>query len=161
MERMFRDSVLDLAREHGFARRLVNSGRLSRPCSLEGMSLQSASCAGSGLAPGTAMPDAPVAGPKGRWLLPHFGDGFSLMAVEAGLPATLPPGVAPVVVSGQESRRIGAAAFLRDTQGLVAQRYGAGNLYLIRPDQHVAARFAAPDTGEVTAANARATGRAA
>lgn len=34
MERIFRDSVLGLAGEHAFARRLVNSGRLSQPCSL-------------------------------------------------------------------------------------------------------------------------------
>src|SRR5690606_9531732 len=40
MERVFRDSVLALAERHDFARRLVNSGRLSKPCLLEGMSLQ-------------------------------------------------------------------------------------------------------------------------
>ncbi len=40
MEKIFRDSVLELAGEHDFARKLVNSGRLSRPCSLRRFSLQ-------------------------------------------------------------------------------------------------------------------------
>ena len=39
-ERMFRDSVLALAADLPFARRLVHSGRLSTPCSLAGMRLQ-------------------------------------------------------------------------------------------------------------------------
>ncbi len=161
MERIFRDSVLDLAGEHEFARKLVNSGRLSRPCSLEGMSLQTPASAGTGVAPGTAMPDAPVANGSAGWLLPHFGDGFALMAVEAELPANLPEGVRPVVVSRDPRRRSSAAAFLLDHEGMVAQRYGAGNLYLVRPDQHVAARFSEPDAGAIMAAHARATGRQA
>ncbi len=160
MERVFRDSVLDLAADHEFARRLVNSGRLSRPCSLAGMSLQTPA-KGEGVAPGTAMPDAPVANGGGRWLLPHFGDGFALMAIEAELPGRLPEGVRPVVVSREADSRSNAAAFLHDVEGLVAERYGAGNLYLIRPDQHVAARFATPDDDAVAAAYARATGEAA
>src|SRR5262249_43366378 len=40
-ERRFRDSILALARELPFARSLVNAGRLSRPCNLDGLSLQS------------------------------------------------------------------------------------------------------------------------
>jgi 3-(3-hydroxy-phenyl)propionate hydroxylase len=161
MERMFRDSVLDLAGEHEFARKLVNSGRLSRPCSLEGMSLQTAAGEGAGVVPGTAMPDAPVANGSAGWLLPHFGGGFALMAVEAELPASLPEGVSPLLVSRDPRRRSNAAAFLLDREGLVTRRYGAGNLYLVRPDQHVAARFASADAGAIAAAHARATGRAA
>lgn len=160
MERMFRDSVLDLAGEHEFARKLVNSGRLSRPCSLEGMSLQTAAT-GEGVAPGTAMPDAPVANGSAGWLLPHFGGGFVLMAVETALPASLPEGVSPLLVSRDPRRRSNAAAFLLDHEGLVTQRYGAGNLYLVRPDQHVAARFAGPDVNAIAAAHARASGRGA
>ena len=40
IEREFRDGVLALAADLPFARRLVNSGRLSVPCSLAGMRLQ-------------------------------------------------------------------------------------------------------------------------
>jgi 3-(3-hydroxy-phenyl)propionate hydroxylase len=161
MERIFRDSVLDLAGEHEFARRLVNSGRLSRPCSLAGMSLQTPAAGPGWVAPGTAMPDAPVANGRDGWLLPHFGGGFTLMAVEADLPASLPAGVTPLLVSRDPRHRSNASAFLLDHESMVAQRYGAGNLYLVRPDQHVAARFSEPDAGAVAAAHARATGRAA
>ena len=48
---------------------------------------------------------------------------------------------------------------LADAQGLVARRYDAkpGTTYLIRPDQHVAARWRAFDPARVRAAVARAT----
>src|SRR5690606_2553951 len=66
MERLFRDSVLELAGKHEFARRLVNSGRLSKPCDLATFGLQTP--AGSGkLSSGSAMLDAPVG--EGGWLL--------------------------------------------------------------------------------------------
>ncbi len=159
MERIFRDSVLDLAADHEFARRLVNSGRLSRPCSLEGFSLQTPAADADGLAPGAAMVDAPVANGGTTWLLPHFADGFSVMAVEAEIPSPLPEGVEAVLVSRDPRDRSNAARFLLDHEGMVAQRYGAGNIYLIRPDQHVAARLRAPGAQDIAAAHARATGR--
>lgn len=158
MERMFRDSVLDMAADHEFARRLVNSGRLSRPCSLAGLSLQTAAD-GDGIPPGTAMPDAPVANARSGWLLNHVGGGFTLMAVETALPASVPAGVATLAVSRDHGRRQDKQETLLDQDGMVAARYGAGNLYLIRPDQHVAARFRDPAPGAIEAALARATGR--
>src|SRR5213075_2576634 len=36
VSRLFRDAVLELASEHAFARRIVNSGRLSVPATLDG-----------------------------------------------------------------------------------------------------------------------------
>jgi 3-(3-hydroxy-phenyl)propionate hydroxylase len=158
MERMFRDSVLDLAGEHEFARRLVNSGRLSRPCSLEGMRLQTPA-KGDGVAPGSAMPDAPVVN-GGDWLLAHFGGRFSVMAVEAELPEGLPDAVERVLVTTDPARRVNDAVTLVDREGLVAGRYGAGNVYLVRPDQHVAARFSDPSAADISRALDRATGRA-
>jgi 3-(3-hydroxy-phenyl)propionate hydroxylase len=49
---------------------------------------------------------------------------------------------------------------VRDTHGLAARRYDArpGSCYLIRPDQHVAARWRRFDAETVRAALARATG---
>ena len=158
MERLFRDSVLELAGEHEFARRLVNSGRLSRPCSLAGMSLQTHAAADGGLAPGAAMADAPVANGGGAWLLPHFGGRFAVMAVEADIPPELPRGVDAVFVTRDPARRINGAATLIDAEGLVAGRYGAGNTYLIRPDQHVAARFRGASAADLAAAHRRAIG---
>ena len=94
MERIFRDAVLDLAGENEFARRLVNSGRLSRPCSLAGLSLQ-----GQGEGVGQAMSDAPV---EGGWLLDNFGGRFAVMAVEADLPDNLPAEIDRVIVTADQ-----------------------------------------------------------
>ena len=161
MEKLFREAVLDLAGEHDFARRLVNSGRLSRPCSLAGMRLQTPARGGEGLEPGTAMPDAPVAnGGMGQdWLLAHCGGGFAVMAVEAEIPNGLPAELTRIAVTGDAARRANDGSMLFDVEGLVARRYGAGNVYLLRPDQHVAARFRDPTGGEIVAALERATGR--
>ncbi len=47
-----------------------------------------------------------------------------------------------------------------DAQGLVAKRYDAtpGTTYLLRPDQHVVARWRTLDTAKLQASLARATG---
>jgi 3-(3-hydroxy-phenyl)propionate hydroxylase len=156
MERLFRDSVLDLAGGHEFARKLVNSGRLSRPCSLEGMSLQTPAT-GGGVAPGTAMPDAPLA--NGDWLLDHVGGRFSVMAVDAELPNGLPEEINRVYLTAECAVRTNDATTLIDSEGHVAARYGAGNVYLIRPDQHVVAVFRDPPAQEIMRAYRRATGR--
>jgi 3-(3-hydroxy-phenyl)propionate hydroxylase len=160
MERLFRDSVLDLAGEHDFARRMVNSGRLSKPCSLAGFSLQSEAEGNGGVSPGAVMPDAPVGSGKGGWLLNHVGGRFTMLAVEAELPET-PEGVERIVVTRDPARR-GATGdtVLLDTEGLAAARYGAGTVYLVRPDQHIAARFRHAAPAKIAAAMARAKGRA-
>ena len=157
MERIFRDSVLDLAADHEFARRLVNSGRLSRPCSLDGLTLQTQAEGVGQTSPGAAMPDAPVN--DGDWLLSHLGGRFTVMAVEADFPSGLPPEIDRIVVTSDLSRSVDGATVLRDTHGLVAARYGAGNVYLVRPDQHICARFAAPNADDIAVAYQRATGR--
>ena len=40
LEALFRNAVLTLAADHGFARKLINSGRLSLPAVLSGSPLQ-------------------------------------------------------------------------------------------------------------------------
>jgi 3-(3-hydroxy-phenyl)propionate hydroxylase len=160
MERLFRDSVLHLAGEHDFARRMVNSGRLSKPCSLAGFSLQSGAEGEDGVAPGTAIPDAPVENGKGSWLLNHIGGRFAIMAIEAELPEEKQVGVDRVVVTGDPGRqRANADTILLDTEGLATARYGAGMVYLVRPDQHIAARFRDATPAKIAAALARATRR--
>jgi 3-(3-hydroxy-phenyl)propionate hydroxylase len=160
-ERLFRDSVLGLAGEHDFARRMVNSGRLSKPCSLAGFSLQSNAEGESGITPGAAMPDAPVKNSEGSWLLNHLGGRFALMAVEAELPKETPEGVNRIVVTRDPGRRpANAETILLDREGLATARYGAGMVYLVRPDQHIAARFRDATPAKIAAALARATGGA-
>lgn len=168
-ERHLRDGVLALAAEAPFARNLLNAGRLSRPCSLGTLSLQTAGEDGrpGGLRPGDACLDAPILDPEGRpgWLLDRLGGSFTLLVVAGGDIdaeglASLSPPVTSVVVA---DRLYGGKDAVRDAEGLVALRYGAapGTTYLIRPDAHVAARLTNPDLATVAQALARATGQTA
>jgi 3-(3-hydroxy-phenyl)propionate hydroxylase len=172
-ERLFRDSILALAREFPFARGLVNAGRLSKPCGLQGLSLQSEDAGepGGAMVPGAPCADAPILDPSGRtgWLLEHLGGEFTLLALAEG-PADVPdrgtldrfaptPKLCIVSRNGTGGSRSGA---LHDRDGLVHARYGGpGAVYLIRPDQHVAARFRAFDAPEIGRALARACGNGA
>lgn len=164
--RAYRDAVLALSARSALARPLVNSGRLSRPAVLRGSPLSTPGGEDSPLPPGAPAVDAPVLD-RGRpdWLLRHLGGpgagyGFTLLALagEDAPPPAPPEGVARVVVG--ETETTGA---LFDASGLVARRWGLspGQAVLLRPDQHVAARFAAPDSAAIAAAHARALGHAA
>jgi 3-(3-hydroxy-phenyl)propionate hydroxylase len=68
-----------------------------------------------------------------------------LVTGEAKAPAELPDGV--------ELVRIGRGGF-GDAEGRVQERYGDA-VYLIRPDQHVAARWVAPGAADIRAALTR------
>ncbi|WP_431303809.1 FAD-dependent oxidoreductase [Sediminicoccus sp. BL-A-41-H5] len=155
--RAFRDAVLELAEDWPLARPLVNSGRLSRPSTLWNSPLNGPDEAPGLAPPGTPAPDAPVLRGDARdWLLRHIGadGGFTLLAREV-TPVPL-PGITTLVLT--DTPRPGA---LLDHSGLVAARYGLspGECVLLRPDQHVAARFttAAPDP--ILAARGKALGR--
>jgi 3-(3-hydroxy-phenyl)propionate hydroxylase len=84
ISRLFRDAALELAREHEFARRIVNSGRLSVPATLHGSVLNTPDSevfAGSQL-PGAVLSDAPMRRPGGSqttWLLRALGPDFTLL----------------------------------------------------------------------------------
>lgn len=163
IERVFREEVLAMAATEPFARRLVNSGRLSEPCRLDGLALQSdddPECVG-GLPPGSPCVDAPVRKVSGKagWLLDHLGGEFVLMTFGDAVPVTAGVRSLTVLPAGVAARN---ADEIEDCDGLVARRYGAdaGTAYLIRPDQHVAARFRYPTASTIAAALARASGRA-
>jgi len=152
----YRDAVLELAREHAFARPRVNSGRLSRPAVLADSPLNTP-CPGSAPAPGTPAPDAPVMrNGEADWLLRHLGGaGATLLVFAAPRPLDLPPGVTPVFVTDAETR--GA---LWDHSGLARARYAVpeGAAILLRPDQHIAARLPSLDPAALAAAQARLLG---
>ncbi len=170
VSRTFRDAVLQLARRHPFARRLVNSGRLSTPSVLVHSPLNTPDRdpdfpVGAGaMVPGAPAIDAPVAGPQGPWLLPYLEHGFTLLAF-GPLPADAVAALArlpvPVRVVQVGVPAAPGAVGVADVEGLVTRRYAAlpGTCYLLRPDQHVAARWRAFDSGAVKVALARATAR--
>tara|TARA_R110002049_G_scaffold44333_3_gene129784 strand:+ start:19185 stop:20795 length:1611 start_codon:yes stop_codon:yes gene_type:complete len=153
IEALFRDEVLHLATKHPFARKLINSGRLSQPCALSGEALQTPGTAP--LPPGSALLDAPLTGPMGdTWLIHEAQGQFTLLGLgDAPVPAV------------QNIARIGIGhshadyPCFNDTTGHARARYGTDYLYLLRPDGHVCAVFAHPaDTAAIAAALTRAKG---
>lgn len=161
-ERMFRDEVLRMAATEPFARRLVNSGRLSLPCSLDGLSLQTPDDEAfeGGLTPGTPCLDAPIQRSQGgdSWLLDELTGRFTLL--NFGEPSVAPPDVTQIVVANDGRGASSDSKTIRDTTGLLTKRYAAqpGTAYLIRPDQHVAARWRNPTPDRLEAAYRLALG---
>jgi 3-(3-hydroxy-phenyl)propionate hydroxylase len=174
--RDLRNAVLTLARDHAFARTLVNSGRLSVPTHLADSPLNTpdADAWDSALAPGSPLADAPVrhAG-RDDWLLRHTGGGFVLLlfvpsadalgaaqrAMLDALAADAVP-VRTVLVAEQDGAAPAGATVLVDHRHRAAQRLDAspGCAVLLRPDQHLAARWRVPTLAAVRAARARACG---
>jgi len=161
--RVLRDAVLGLAAAVPGVRALVNSGRLSVPSTLHGSALNtpdSDSFAGW-MVPGAPLDDAPAAGAV-PWLLRHLGHGgFTLLFFgrpdDAERAALQELGdVRMLLVLAADA--IDALPHLVDVQGLVATRCDAqpGTVYLLRPDQHVAARWRHFDIAAVQAAHRRA-----
>jgi 3-(3-hydroxy-phenyl)propionate hydroxylase len=164
VSRLFRDAVLALTRRHAFARTLVNSGRLSVATVLRDSPLNTtdADTFAGAMVPGAAAADAPVARADGStgWLLREchvarftalvFGQGE---AAERSLQVLQTSDLALHVV-----RVEGGGA---DGQ-LATQRYDAqpGTVYLLRPDQHVCARWRQPTAANIRAAIARALAKA-
>jgi len=142
--RLFRDAVLDLAEHHAFARPFVNSGRLSVPAIHDGSTLNSPDALPGGPArtrPGAPCPDAPLGD---GYLLDRLGDGFTLMALGRDAPEI--PGTTPLALTG-----------VTDDLRTRYLGHAASALYLIRPDQHVAARWAEATPAQIKAALTRAT----
>ena len=149
VSKMFRNAVLDLAASVPFARTIVNSGRLSVPCTYDGSTLNGADhpAMPGRTRPGSPCPDAPT--PEG-WLLQRL-KGFTLLTLDAVAPDS-------VTAHGVTARRLDLSA--GDNEALRARYLGTATqaVYLIRPDQHVAARWDRFDEAEVTTALSRALG---
>lgn len=153
---IFRDAVLDLAENHAFARPFVNSGRLSVPCVYDGSRLNTADALSGGPAhsrPGAPCPDAPVGD---GFLLKSLGAvsdaQFQILAIDAKVPETF-------AAHGMTCKALWLSA---EGNELLRARYlgdAPGAVYLIRPDQHVAARWDIWDAQAVTEALGRALGK--
>ncbi len=177
VSRAYRDAVLALAVDHPFARRMINSGRLSTPTRLDFSTLNTPDRDpfGGGLVPGSAAADAPLdCDGQARWLLNQLTPGFNLLLFldrpEALSPALAdalralaraPAPVAPLVILTAAARAPAAVhglPVLTDPGTLAVARYVAEprTSYLIRPDQHVTARWRGFDADRVRAATRRA-----
>jgi 3-(3-hydroxy-phenyl)propionate hydroxylase len=158
-ERRLRSAVLRLAAETEFAKRMVNSGRLSVPSVYDTpLSTADADPWNAGPRPGAHMLDAPLARASGEpvYLTEAFqsaGGGFVVLESADGEALDLPGDVSRI--------RVGTGAPLTDPAGMFARRYDAtpGSAYLLRPDGYVAARFKYPTPAIIAAAAARASGR--
>lgn len=166
----FRDAVLELAEDFHFARMFVNSGRLSVPCTLNLSSLNEPDTEdfSAKQRPGSPCLDAPITVNGGEsWFLNQLGDQFTgIHFSDANGSVTdkmrdlenqdIP--VHTIIVKPKNSSPDDGD--IVDHQGLLASHYDArpGTYYLVRPDQHIAARWRTFDYAKVRKALSRATG---
>lgn len=172
--KVFRNAVLQLAAKYPFARALVNSGRLSVPSWLATSSLNTpdGDVFEGQMIPGAPLADAPieVAGQPG-WLLHQLGNRFQLLhyvddastldektALALAQLAQAAIAIEAIIVAPRGQAPAGLKTLI-DNDGCIAERYDLrpGTTYLVRPDQHVAARWRALDASKIKAALARAT----
>lgn len=147
---IFRNAVLALAEHHAFARPIVNSGRLSLPCTYDGSALNGPDALDGPVRTrvGSPCPDAPLGD---GFLLSSLGDGFVILTINCDAPAA-------VTEAGITANRLAVA----NPNALLADRYlghAKTAVYLIRPDQHVAARWDSYDDVALRAALRRACGK--
>ncbi|MBX9589320.1 MAG: FAD-dependent oxidoreductase [Hyphomonadaceae bacterium] len=162
ISRVFRDGALALAETEPFARRLVNSGRLSTATCYAGSILNTADDFSLGEAPavcpGAAALDAPLE--AGGWLLDRLGDGFTgvWFSRDGAVPRLVAEGCAAL---GRQPLPVNQMVVVsRET---ACARYGAEAqpaFYLLRPDQHVAGRWRTFSAAAVQHCLARATAHA-
>jgi 3-(3-hydroxy-phenyl)propionate hydroxylase len=152
ISKVFRNAVLDLARKHEFARPFVNSGRLSVPCTYDGFALFGTDALnGPDVSrPGSSCLDAPV---DDWFLLDKLSQGFSLLSVGGDAPQA-------VTFAGITTKVVHIA----HPSPEMSQRYlgdASQAIYLIRPDQHIVARWAVFDAEQVEYALLTTIGKAA
>jgi 3-(3-hydroxy-phenyl)propionate hydroxylase len=153
-ERRLRNAVLALAPKAEFARRMVNSGRLSIASVYDSpLSTPDESSFAGTARLGAPIPDAPLRDRSGRtcYLLERLSGGFEVLYVaDVGSPDQ-PEGVELTVI-GED--------LLAATEDF-ARRFDAspGATYVVRPDQHLTARFRSFDRTKVMRAVDRALAR--
>jgi 3-(3-hydroxy-phenyl)propionate hydroxylase len=155
ISRAFRDSVLALAETEPFARRLVNSGRLTvghlLPTARPSTAPTASRRASARRRVGCRALDAPLGD---RWLLHSLGEGFTGVWFT---PDGNVPGEVARAQAGTRPTRVARGCGRRfRCHGLA--RYGAARepaFYLFRPDGHIAARWRQPSLTAVGAALAR------
>jgi 3-(3-hydroxy-phenyl)propionate hydroxylase len=150
ISRLFRDAALSLAKDHPFARRIVNSGRLSLPSSYLDSLLNTSDedVWNSGVRPGAPALDAPVSvDGVSAWFIDQLASAFTTITLGGTHELVFCDGELNIVANALAS-------------GEWITRYDAqpGTTYLFRPDKHVAARWRVFDETKVRAAIQRALG---
>lgn len=173
--RVFRDAVLELAETESFARSFVNSGRLSTPTPYTESPLNTPDTESftGAMRPGTNCTDAPVVhnGQPG-WLLNQLGNEFIILVFgqitglaeniqKIDIPLAAGSSTPLRIVRVKNTRADAKAGDIIDNDGFAWKRYDvqSGAVYLIRPDQHVAARWREFDQKKIEAAFARCLAR--
>jgi 3-(3-hydroxy-phenyl)propionate hydroxylase len=156
-ERRLRDAVLALAPKAEFARRMINSGRLSLPKIYDTPLSTPDATAFAGTAKlGAPLPDVPLIrrDGTGTHLVESLSGDFELIYVR-----DIGNGVRPRAPDGIKLTIVGDD--LQDREGLFGARFDAtpGTAYLVRPDQHLCARWRDFDAAAVAHAHARALQR--
>lgn len=174
---LFRNTTLRLAKHYEFARKLVNSGRLSLPALYMGSVLNTADIDdfSHGLPLGAVAPDGPISisGKAGWWL----GQLDGCFTVAMFCTAALPEPALLDELAGLQSHPLGIKLVLVlaphladkapdgltsvvDRDSSLAGRYDVrdGACYLIRPDQHIAARWRHSSKQHILSALQQATG---
>ena len=150
-EHALRGAVMDLARRFPFARRIVDMGRMSVAFDYADSPLTTSG--------GGALPNARITLPDGTegavsdLLRGPGATGLVIAGRGADVPADLPRVRVVSCDAASSHPRIAGAAL----EGLV----GEGEVLVVRPDQHVAARLVRPDAGAIRVAVARAFGEGA
>jgi 3-(3-hydroxy-phenyl)propionate hydroxylase len=152
ISRVFRDAVLDLAGNYPFARSLLNSGRLSVPTVVQHSELNTpdTDLFNAQVALGAAALDTPV------------------LVFDAEV--EMPPTIYPCTVLHVKSMlfdthfkhtHLKLTHPILDYDGLIQKRYDMqpGTAYLLRPDQHICARWRVVSGDRVQSAINRALAR--
>ncbi|WP_166417886.1 FAD-dependent oxidoreductase [Cochlodiniinecator piscidefendens] len=150
VSRQFRDAVLHLAEKHEFARPMVNSGRLSVPCiySESRLNTPDSTKLPTSTRPGAPAVDAPV---NEGWLLDQLNGDFKLLFVGINGESPSVAGIHLDVIEVQPGQNpVFEDRYLGDEDTAI---------YLIRPDQHIAARWTSYDETEIRNAILRAIGQ--
>lgn len=140
ISRVFRNAVLDLAGRYPFARTMVNSGRLSVPCIYDdqpGFGPDALPGGPTRTRPGAPCPDAPLGN---GFLLDDLGGGFQVIGINSEVPEAMD--VNGIAVTGHVITATDA----------ITERYlgdAAQAVYLLRPDQHIVARWDSFDASAV------------
>jgi 3-(3-hydroxy-phenyl)propionate hydroxylase len=152
-EREFRDVVLKLAPTVPFARRMINAGRLSTASTYTTpLSTRDIDTWNGSAALGAPIPNVPVKDVNGRslWLYDALGPQTTLLCV----------GQEPVTAATKDMAVITLGAELVPQGDFFRDRFDAtpGAAYLVRPDQHLCARWRQFDPASVAGAVARLDG---